>query len=94
MDKRNTLFLYLLIRSIVYDQTCIKGRQSIFISKVSSASWRSSSVHLRVSFFKGCFCPRHRQMRRMLGLRLSISSSQGFYKIVSSELEVDEDLKN
>ena len=50
-------------------------------------------MHLLVSFFKGCFYRRHRQRGRMLGLKLSISSSQWLYKkIATSEIEFDEDL--
>ena len=67
----------------------------IFISKVLSATCLPSSMHLLVSFFKGCFCQRHRQKGRMLGLRLSISFSQGFYKKTCTlEIEVDEDFIN
>ena len=52
-----------------------------------------SSVHLFVSFFKSCFCQRHRQRQRMLDFGLSKSSSQGFYKkMATSELKFDEDL--
>ena len=54
----------------------------------------SPLVHIFVSFIKGCFCRRHRQSGKMLGLRLSISLFQEFYKkIASSEFKVDEDLK-
>ena len=71
------------------------NEMKIFISKVSSAFCLISSIHLLVSFIKECFYRRHRQRGRMLVLRLSISSSQGFYKkIASSKIEFDEDLMN
>ena len=46
------------------------------------------SLHPLIDFFA-----KDRQMGRMLGLRLSIFSSQGFYKkIATSEINLDEDL--
>ena len=66
-----------------------------FISKVLRATCLPSSMHLLVSFFKGFFCQRNRQKGRMLGLRLSISLSQRFYKKIGTlEIEVDEDFIN
>ena len=69
------------------------NEMKIFILNVSSASCLPSSVHLLVSFFKGYFYRRHSQRGRMLSLKLSISSSQGFYKQVATlEIELNKDL--
>ena len=53
----------------------------------------SSSVQLLVSFFKSCFCRRHKQRRRLLIFELSISSSPVFYKKMDTlKIMFDEDL--
>ena len=71
----------------------IINEMKIFISKLSSASYLLSLVHLLISFFKGCYCQRYRQMGKMVGLKLSISSSQVFYKkIATSKIKCGEDL--
>ena len=50
-------------------------------------------MYFLTSFFKGYFFQIHIQRRRMLGLKLSISSSQGFYnKIATLEIDLDDDL--
>ena len=50
-------------------------------------------LYLLASLFKGYFFRSHRQRGRILSLKLSISSSQGFYnKIATSNIELVEDL--
>ena len=50
-----------------------------------------SSMRLLISLFKRCFYRRNRRRGRMLGLRLSISSSLKFYKkMATSEIKFDE----
>ena len=49
----------------------------------------------RLTFINTLYAYQHRQSRRMLGLELSISSPQGFYKkIATSEIELNEDFLN
>ena len=50
-------------------------------------------MYLLTSLVKGCFYRRHRQRGRILSLKFSISSSQGFdKKIATLEIELGEDL--